>query len=88
MQPVMSGFEATRAIRKLEAANVGIMKRSVIIAITGLADSNDIDEAYRAGVDLFLTKPVPLKTVNRELDQWKERVVKLAAVGETSVKGK
>jgi CheY-like chemotaxis protein len=81
IQPVMSGFEATRAIRKLEAENVGIMKRSVIIAITGLADSNDIDEAYHAGVDLFLTKPVPLKTVDRELDQWKERAAKRAASG-------
>ena len=81
IQPVMSGFEATRAIRKLEAENVGIMKRSVIIAITGLADSNDIDEAYHAGVDLFLTKPVLLKTVDRELDQWKERAAKRAASG-------
>jgi len=72
--PVMSGFEAIRAIRKLEAESVEIMKRSLIIALTGLADSDDVDEAYRAGVDLFLTKPVPFKTVDRELEKWKERV--------------
>ena len=70
----MSGFEAIRAIRKLEAESVEIMKRSLIIALTGLADSDDVDEAYRAGVDLFLTKPVPFKTVDRELEKWKERV--------------
>jgi PleD family two-component response regulator len=81
----MSGFEAITAIRKLESQNVGIMKRSLIIAITGLADSDDVDEAYRVGVDLFLTKPVPLKTIDRELEKWKERAVKLAAVGETPV---
>jgi CheY-like chemotaxis protein len=86
--PVMSGFDAIRAIRKLEAENVGIMKRSWIIALTGLADSDNVDEAYHAGVDLFLTKPVPFKTVDRELEKWKERVVKLATVGETPVAGK
>jgi len=86
--PVMSGFEAIRAIRQLEAENVGIMKRSLIIALTGLAGSNDIDEAYQAGVDLFWTKPVPFKTVDRELEKWKDRVIKLAVVGETSVAGK
>jgi CheY-like chemotaxis protein len=84
----MSGFEAIRAIRQLEAENVGIMKRSLIIALTGLAGSNDIDEAYQAGVDLFWTKPVPFKTVDRELEKWKDRVIKLAIVGETSVAGK
>ena len=73
----MSGFEATMAIRKFEAENVGIMKRSLIIAITGLADSDDVDKAYQAGVDLFLTKPVPLKTIDRELEKWKERGAKL-----------
>jgi CheY-like chemotaxis protein len=86
--PVMSGFEATRAIRKLEADNVGVMKRSWIIALTGLADSDDVDEAYHAGVDLFLTKPVPFKTVDQQLEKWKERAVKLGIVGETQVAGR
>jgi CheY-like chemotaxis protein len=86
--PVMSGFEATRAIRKYEAANVGMMKRSLIIALTGLASSDDVDEAYQAGVDLFLTKPVPFKTVDRELEKWKDREVKLATIGDTPVEGK
>lgn len=81
----MSGFEATKAIRKLEAENVGIMKRSFIIALTGLADSGDVDEAYNVGVDLFLTKPVPFKTVDRELEKWKDRVMKLATVERTPV---
>lgn len=73
--PIMCGLEATKAIRKLEAENIGIMKRSFIIALTGLAGSDDVDAAYHAGVDLFLTKPVPFQTVDRELEKWKERAI-------------
>jgi CheY-like chemotaxis protein len=80
--PVMSGLDAIRAIRKLEAENIGVMKRSLIIALTGLAGSDDVDEAYRAGVDLFFTKPVPFKTIDRELEKWKQRVM---TVGETTM---
>jgi CheY-like chemotaxis protein len=83
--PVMSGFEAIRAIRKLEAENIGTMKRSLIIALTGLASSGDTDEAYGAGADLFLTKPVPFKIVDRELEKWKERANKIAAIVTTPI---
>jgi CheY-like chemotaxis protein len=83
--PVMSGFEAIRAIRKLEEENIGVMKRSLIIALTGLASSEDTDEAFDAGADLFLTKPVPFKIVDRELEKWKERANDLAAIGETPI---
>jgi CheY-like chemotaxis protein len=83
--PVMSGFDAIRAIRKLEAENTGIMKRSLIIALTGLASGEDIEAAYGAGADLFLTKPVPFKVVDRELEKWKERANDLAAIGEKPI---
>lgn len=83
--PKMSGFEATAAIRKLEAENIGTMKRSLIIALTGMAGSDNMDKAYHAGVDLFLTKPVPFKIVHRELEKWREGVVKLAIPQETLV---
>jgi len=71
--PVMSGLEAIRAIRQLEADDPS-MKRSHIIALTGLAGHDDIEEAYGAGVDLFLTKPVTFKTVNEELERWKAQI--------------
>lgn len=70
----MCGIEATRAIRDLEAMNVHTMKRSLIIALTGLAGNDNIAEAYDAGVDLFLTKPVSFKTVDRELERWKTNI--------------
>lgn len=67
----MSGLEAIRIIRQLEVDNPHTMKRSRIIALTGLAGNDNMDEAYEAGVDLFLTKPVTFKTVDEELDRWK-----------------
>lgn len=48
--PVMSGVEATGAIRKLEASNGPGSKRAYIIALTGLAGAGPMEEAYAAGV--------------------------------------
>lgn len=82
--PVMNGFEATRAIREIErtrrvAWNDGQSldgqgpQQALIIALTGLASSRDQAEAFRNGVDLFLTKPVSFKEVGRILDNWEAR---------------
>lgn len=82
--PVMNGFEATRAIREIErtrrvAQNDGQSpggprpQQALIIALTGLASSRDQAEAFRNGVDLFLTKPVSFKEVTRLLDNWEAR---------------
>ena len=51
--PVMSGHEATRALRLLEAG-----RRLPIIALTAAALVTERDEALRAGMDDFLTKPI------------------------------
>ena len=51
--PVMSGHEATRALRQLEAG-----RRLSIIALTAAALVSERDEALRAGMDDFLTKPI------------------------------
>ncbi|OBT74551.1 hypothetical protein VF21_07570 [Pseudogymnoascus sp. 05NY08] len=41
-----------------------------VIALTGLASSQDQSEAFASGVDLFLTKPVAFKEVGKLLDNW------------------
>ena len=51
--PLMSGHEATRALRQLEAG-----RRLPIIALTAAALVSERDEALRAGMDDFLTKPI------------------------------
>jgi CheY-like chemotaxis protein len=75
--PRMNGFEATKAIRACEARfaeNIlDPMARpasSLIIALTGLASGKDQSEAFLAGVDLYMTKPVSFKEVGRLLDNF------------------
>ena len=81
--PVMNGFEATKAIRNIEAAraheNGSILSENrvpstpaLIIALTGLASSRDQTEAFTSGVDLFITKPVSFKEIGRLLGNWEK----------------
>jgi PAS domain S-box-containing protein len=51
--PVMSGHEATRALRQMPAA-----RGLPIVALTAAALVTERDEALRAGMDDFLTKPI------------------------------
>ena len=75
--PVLDGFQATRAIRDLEASRRSLAgpdaetaSPALVIALTGLASSRDQSEAFACGVDLFMTKPVSFKEVGRLLDNW------------------
>ncbi|KAJ4983994.1 hsp90-like protein [Stagonosporopsis vannaccii] len=62
--PVMNGFDATRKIREIEAEYNRTLGpgqaplHSLIIALTGLASVRDQKEAYTAGVDAYVMKPV------------------------------
>ena len=42
---------------------------ALIIALTGLGSDEARQEAYAAGVDLFLTKPVQLRELTRILEE-------------------
>ncbi|RDW63495.1 hypothetical protein BP6252_11040 [Coleophoma cylindrospora] len=72
--PVMDGLEASREIREHEKHEN--LPATIIIALTGAASIKSKQEAFRSGVDLFLTKPVPMKKLkgilqdlrNKELD--------------------
>jgi signal transduction histidine kinase/ActR/RegA family two-component response regulator len=54
--PDMDGLEATQTIRKLPNGNA-----VKIIALTALAMEEDIQRCMDAGMDAFLSKPVPLQ---------------------------
>lgn len=76
--PIMDGFEATRKIRMVER-NEGksdrLGKRGEgreelvkedgvqIIALTGASSAMAKQEAFAAGIDLFLVKPVSMKAL-------------------------
>ena len=54
--PVMDGLEATREIRRIEAAQG--FARCPVIALTANAFAEDRDACFAAGLDDFLSKPI------------------------------
>ncbi|KAM0815609.1 hypothetical protein AB5N19_01408 [Seiridium cardinale] len=63
--PVMDGLESTRRIREYELA--GGHKPIVVIALTGLSGAEVEQNALASGVDLFLTRPLALKGLEKAL---------------------
>lgn len=67
--PVMDGFESTRQIRSYEREQH--IPACHIFALTGIASEAAQQEAFASGIELFLTKPVKLKELNRILEERK-----------------
>jgi PAS domain S-box-containing protein len=66
--PEMSGYEATRRIRKLEGSNRNA--RIPIIAFTADGASGERDKCLEAGMNDYLAKPIELKQLDRVLEKW------------------
>lgn len=60
--PVMSGYEATRALRARPGA-----RRLPIIALTAAALTSEREQALAAGMDGFLTKPIDMQKLHDAL---------------------
>ena len=65
--PEMDGFEATRAIRRMEAATG---KHTPIIAVTALAMAGDRERCIEAGMDDYIPKPIDKERLKNKLNQW------------------
>jgi len=65
--PIMDGIESTQHIRRFEREK-GLVPVA-LIALTGAANPNTRQEAFSSGVDLFLTKPVPMKELKVILEE-------------------
>ncbi|KAI9051628.1 hypothetical protein LZ554_004671 [Drepanopeziza brunnea f. sp. 'monogermtubi'] len=76
--PIMSGIESTRQIRRFEQESG--LQPVAVIALTGAANPRTRQEAFSVGVDLFLTKPVPMKALRGMLEDVK-REGRAALVG-------
>jgi PAS domain S-box-containing protein len=63
--PVMSGYEATRALRE-RAAGQGVP----IIALTAAALVSEREQALADGMDDFLTKPIDAEKLSSTLARW------------------
>ncbi len=68
--PVMNGYEATRAIRKLKNEKLASIP---IIAMTANAFDEDKKEAFDAGMDGHIAKPIDISNLLEALDHLLEK---------------
>ena len=68
--PVMDGFEATMAIRKLDSDK----KNTVIVAMTANAMKEDRDRCLACGMDDYLSKPIRKENLAQKLAEWETRI--------------
>jgi len=64
--PILDGFDATTAIRKMNCMN----SETHIIAVTANAMSGDRERCLRAGMDDYIRKPVKKELVFEKLNYW------------------
>jgi signal transduction histidine kinase len=66
--PQMDGYEATRRIRALEKRH-RVQPPATIIGLSGLGSEKARQDAFKAGMSMFLTKPVRLQELKRILGE-------------------
>lgn len=67
--PVMDGYEATRAIRAIEAQKAP-RPHMPIVALTAHALNGDDEKCYLAGMDDYMAKPIRQNELERVLIRW------------------
>lgn len=65
--PVMTGYEATRAIRALDRTDAAAVP---IIAMTADAFSEDVQRCLEAGMNAHIAKPIDIREISRILEKY------------------
>ena len=68
--PEMDGFEATKAIRKLEALRGTY---TPIVAVTALAMVGDRERCITVGMDDYISKPIDRQMLKIKLNHWLQK---------------
>ena len=68
--PNMNGYEASMTIRQLEQSQDRV--HTPIVAMSANAFVDDIDKAYAAGIDAYITKPVSLEEIHKVLRRYQK----------------
>jgi CheY-like chemotaxis protein len=69
--PVLDGYGAAQAIRRLEAQGQ-VPVRHHIVALTANAFPSDREKALAAGMDDFIAKPIVLHQLKAVLARWRQ----------------
>ena len=65
--PIMTGYEATRAIRAMDRPDA---KTIPIIAMTADAFAEDVKKCLDAGMNAHVAKPIDVREVVRQLQRF------------------
>jgi len=76
--PVLDGYEATRELRRREAADAaGKMEphqKTVVIAMTANALKGDREKCLAAGMDDYISKPISIEKLKSVLANWSAKL--------------
>ncbi|MEG4422743.1 MULTISPECIES: PAS domain S-box protein [unclassified Microcoleus] len=76
--PVLDGYEATRELRRREAADAaGKMQphqKTVVIAMTANALKGDREKCLAAGMDDYISKPIAIEKLKSVLENWSAKL--------------
>lgn len=65
--PICDGYEATEAIRRMQAMSG---RHCPIIGVTACAMEGDRERCFASGMDDYVTKPVSLEVFRDVLERW------------------
>ncbi|MEG4530953.1 PAS domain S-box protein [Microcoleus sp. D2_18a_D3] len=77
--PVLDGYEATRELRRREAADAAAGKmephqKTVVIAMTANALKGDREKCLAAGMDDYISKPIAIEKLKSVLENWSTKL--------------